>query len=253
MAKRVIELTKRSKKSGYVSKDQRKKFSGVAALRRATEQKTSSLYGDEHFGYLEASGVGSKTGVHSFSLPAILSCIGATLACAIACYAQKGRVGLGDSASMFWRNMLALRDTPPDRWAQLLYEMVVRVIPLKAGAFRIHVSGDFFSQEYLDAWSAVARRLPKVQFWAYTRSFELDFSDVPDNVALYASADQDNLDAAVSFAVTNRVPVAWMGPDVSGGADRYNTVCPHQTGKVANCASCGMCIHGRKNVIFLLH
>ena len=39
-----------------------------------------------------------------------------------------------------------------------------------AGVVRVHDSGDFFSQEYFDAWLEVARGRPRTRFYAYTKS-----------------------------------------------------------------------------------
>lgn len=35
---------------------------------------------------------------------------------------------------------------------------------------RVHESGDFYSQEYANKWTEIARRLPGVQFYCYTKS-----------------------------------------------------------------------------------
>lgn len=40
-------------------------------------------------------------------------------------------------------------------------------------AVRIHDSGDFFSQDYLDAWIGIAQRTPDVLFYAYTKEVTL--------------------------------------------------------------------------------
>ena len=41
-----------------------------------------------------------------------------------------------------------------------------------AGIVRIHVAGDFFSEKYFQAWAIVASALPKVLFYAYTKSLK---------------------------------------------------------------------------------
>lgn len=47
--------------------------------------------------------------------------------------------------------------------------------------FRIHASGEFFSQEYLDSWERIASANPDIVFYAYTkRKSEFDFSKVED-------------------------------------------------------------------------
>jgi hypothetical protein len=61
--------------------------------------------------------------------------------------------------------------------------------------FRIHEAGDFFSQEYFDAWLEVARRMPGTLFYAYTVSLPFWLSrkgQIPKNFKLIASMDEDN-------------------------------------------------------------
>lgn len=49
------------------------------------------------------------------------------------------------------------------------------------GVVRIHDSGDFYSQGYLDKWTAIANAFPNIIFYAYTKSVTLDFSALPSN------------------------------------------------------------------------
>ena len=63
--------------------------------------------------------------------------------------------------------------------------------------FRIHEAGDFFSQEYFDAWLEVARRMPSTLFYAYTVSLPYWLNrknQIPRNFKLIASMDEDNED-----------------------------------------------------------
>lgn len=55
---------------------------------------------------------------------------------------------------------------------------------------RIHVSGDFFSQAYFDAWLAVAKAKPNFLLYAYTKSLPYWVarqSEIPSNFILTAS------------------------------------------------------------------
>jgi hypothetical protein len=53
---------------------------------------------------------------------------------------------------------------------------------------RIHDSGDFHSQAYLDAWKDAARFFPNVTFYAYTKSLHLDLhNNLPYNFKLVQS------------------------------------------------------------------
>jgi hypothetical protein len=57
--------------------------------------------------------------------------------------------------------------------------------------FRIHESGDWYCQEYLNKWFEICRRLPDIKFTAYTKSFHLDYSQKPDNLVIYFSVMPD--------------------------------------------------------------
>jgi hypothetical protein len=63
-------------------------------------------------------------------------------------------------------------------------------LPAQAQVVRIHISGDFFSQTYFNAWVRVALANVNVRFYAYTKSlkFWLAMRDViPSNMHLTAS------------------------------------------------------------------
>ena len=62
---------------------------------------------------------------------------------------------------------------------------------------RIHEAGDFFSQEYFDAWVEVAKRLPNTLFYAYTVSLPYYMArknSLPNNFKVIASMDKNNED-----------------------------------------------------------
>jgi hypothetical protein len=52
---------------------------------------------------------------------------------------------------------------------------------------RLHDSGDFYKQEYLDTWNRVATNHADVIFYAYTKSHHLDFSKTPENMKIIQS------------------------------------------------------------------
>lgn len=71
-----------------------------------------------------------------------------------------------------------------------LVDLIKRSIPLNANMVRIHVAGDFFSQNYFDAWIAVANAMPNVVFYAYTKSISFwinRLQQIPSNFRLTAS------------------------------------------------------------------
>lgn len=45
--------------------------------------------------------------------------------------------------------------------------------------FRIHASGEFYSQEYIDKWTAIVKSDPDITFYAYTKRLKhFDFSEL---------------------------------------------------------------------------
>lgn len=69
---------------------------------------------------------------------------------------------------------------------------------------RIHDVGDFYSPEYVRAWSLVAQKYAECKFWFYTRSFApgdlfdalTDFATLP-NCQGWLSVDSENYDEAI--------------------------------------------------------
>jgi hypothetical protein len=51
-----------------------------------------------------------------------------------------------------------------------MLDLLVKSLPENAGVIRIHVAGDFFNQNYFDAWLALAALKPNVLFYDYTKS-----------------------------------------------------------------------------------
>jgi hypothetical protein len=103
------------------------------------------------------------------------TCLGA-LACRGVCYAKQG--------AYLWRSTVnarnkSLAQTMSDTFVADAIADLGRM--RKVAAVRIHDSGDFYSQEYLDSWSAIAAAFPKIIFYAYTKSLHLDFSALPSN------------------------------------------------------------------------
>jgi len=124
----------------------------------------------------------------TWSLPTKLTCIGAGR-CASICYAKKAeRLYPGVLASRLRNYKLSLREDFPEL-------MVNKIKKMKGRYIRVHVSGDFYNQSYLDKWVSISRQLPEVTFLAYTKAHILDFSNLPSNFILFHStwSKWDNL------------------------------------------------------------
>ena len=58
---------------------------------------------------------------------------------------------------------------------------------IRAKTIRVHDSGDFYNQDYLNKWIAIAKQFPDKKFYAYTKSFHLNYSEMPSNFKVIQS------------------------------------------------------------------
>jgi len=126
-----------------------------------------------------------------------LTCPAATRYCTRVCYAQRHHFRNPEVQLSHFRNFLAtLRDDFPKIMTALLrYEENFNTVKI----FRIHVSGDFYSEKYIRQWRIIAENLPDWRFYAYTRAWlvpnlrkavESELITL-SNFTVYASTDPD--------------------------------------------------------------
>jgi hypothetical protein len=135
--------------------------------------------------------------------------------------------------------------------AQRFVRAMLRCIPRDLPFLRIHVSGDFHSAPYADAWTAIARKRPNTQFFAYTRSWTvpsllpaLDRLRALQNCHVFASVDPDMPDPPPGW----RVAYLDIDPRANG------VPCLHQHGQAKSCYACRYCLRpGKGNVVFKVH
>src|SRR5262249_4062106 len=82
------------------------------------------------------------------------------------CFSASQEVNYSTVRASRWHNLEALKGKTTEQMAAL----ILAALPRKATTVRIHVSGDFFSLAYLDAWWLVARMRPDLVFYFYTKS-----------------------------------------------------------------------------------
>jgi Gene product 88 len=205
---------------------------------------------------------------NSFGLPAgrDFSCPGATPFCERICYAGKLEKVYKGVRNVLTRNYDALRNATRDEIALMLSTMIkeFRAECDKRGAvkaFRIHWDGDFFSNDYTRAWADVIAYNPDIQFWVYTRVFssavilsEKNFA----NLGLYFSADRDNI-AIARVAEMRGINIAYVDTTFAEGKAEFPkaSLCPENNRAIAlisekgsACIRCGLCVNGRKSVLF---
>lgn len=130
-----------------------------------------------------------------FNIPAKVTCPGRTELCAKACYALKAERLYKAVLPAGEHNFRLTRDN-----AFIVYVSdTIEKYRHKIKRIRVHEAGDFYSQAYLDKWFLIARLHPKIKFYAYTKSFHLDFSACPDNFWLIGSFDKTSTDKAREF------------------------------------------------------
>lgn len=140
-----------------------------------------------------------KLDTASFSLPAFRSADGFKVCpkaggCASLCYARQGRYVIPGVQASREYNLRIIRDSV-ERFTAYAIEDLRQI---RQRTIRVHDSGDFFSQAYLDSWFTIARQFPEKRFYAYTKSLHLDRSQCPENFQLVQSAG-GQLDDAIDL------------------------------------------------------
>jgi len=214
----------------------------------------------------------TPTIANTFGLPAgkNFSCPGATSICETVCYAGKlEKVYKGVRANLL-HNWDLLRNEDLMGMYTLLSEMIAefKTDCVKRNAkmlFRIHWDGDFFSDEYAQAWRLVIEEQPDVQFWVYTRvkSAALILKDIP-NLSLYFSTDDENKETGHELKKNNGIRLAYLGKTFAVTESTMKELtgkpgakCPENNKSIplisANgsaCVSCGLCVYGKADIRF---
>lgn len=201
----------------------------------------------------------------AFSAPAgpEFSCPGATAACA-GCYAQKNRHMWPMVQTVMADNWKLLREFERNGKQDECAAAIVKQLRKGPGVFRLYESGDFHSQWIVDMWAKVVGSRPEVDFWGYTRSFHLNFTNLTRhaNFALWASTDPYNTKAAKAFVrrFSKSGTKHAYGPWKHDALIPTNSfICPvtnHKMEVKGACEKCFLCIVKRrtsKNVVFLEH
>jgi hypothetical protein len=130
----------------------------------------------------------AKLDTVSFNIPAFRSadgfqCCPKAGACATLCYARQGRYILPNVAASREFNLAIVRGNL-NRFVEMATEDLSKI---KNSTVRVHDSGDFFSQPYMDAWFVIAKAFPDKKFYAYTKSLHLDRKQQPKNFQIIQS------------------------------------------------------------------
>lgn len=214
----------------------------------------------------------TPTIANTFGLPSgkAYSCPGATGVCESICYAGKLEKVYKGVKNVLLNNWELLKNADVPTMEKLLGEMINEFIAdcekRKAEKlFRIHWDGDFFSVDYTNAWRNVILANPSIRFWVYTRSdFAVPLLTGIDNLALYFSTDNDNLELAKSLRKSDGVKLAYLANNFAMGKEVMATIvdkspvpCPENSKKLklitekgSACVTCGQCVFARNDILF---
>ena len=209
---------------------------------------------------------------NTFGLPAgkQFSCPGATSVCETVCYAGKLEKLFKGVKTNLLHNWDLLKDADLQTMYTLLSEMIAefKTDCEKKDApmlFRIHWDGDFFNDDYTQAWRMVIEEQPDIQFWVYTRvkSAALILKDIP-NLSLYFSTDSENVKVGVDLKINSGVRLAYLAKNFAiGQADMKEIMgkpgakCPENNKQIplisnagSACVSCSLCVYSKADIVF---
>lgn len=107
------------------------------------------------------------------------------LACKAVCYAKQGMYVMNNVKKARKKN---LTDSLKSSFRANLIKDVGILVKKGYNTIRIHDSGDFYRQEYLEDWYAAAKEYPDVIFYSYTKQIKLDlWTNKPDNFRIVQS------------------------------------------------------------------
>ena len=178
-----------------------------------------------------------------WSLPDGLTCPGATDLCKQICYAHDAAVLHNNVVPQSRARNLKLSQRKDFR--ELMIEKLARA---RLPRMRIHESGDFYSQKYLDDWVAIMKADPDRTYWAYTKSYHLDYHEALKlpNFFLRYSVD----------VTTKKYPASHIAQAaVSEVRDDY-FICPSTLvkGHAVQCMKdCSFCVEGHESLTFRPH
>lgn len=185
----------------------------------------------------------SKLGenIPCFNLPALTTCPGKTELCSKYCYAKHGNYGFSNVKNKLQYNFkMSKKRNFMDTVKAEIHLMAIKGIKY----FRLHSSGDFYSQRYLNVWKEIAVCFPKIKFLAYTRSYMLDFSNLPKNFSVFYSTDKSTKKYNGKL---NKIATVYYKKDFPVIDRKKEHVCK------SKCKDCKLCWNTKKNIVFRMH
>jgi len=180
--------------------------------------------------------------IPTFSLPAIKTCKNSNELCRKYCYARKSEKRFKTVVESRKRN---LKESKRLGFAR---KMIKEIKGIKNQYIRIHESGDFYSQWYLNKWFKICRENPNKVFLVYTQMSNLNWKKKPDNLIVYwTSWGNSTPDGLRAFVIDDGRGIV-KPYDIPMNAK----ICKKGE-KGLTCDKCLYCFKGKGDVIFKLH
>lgn len=184
-----------------------------------------------------------------WNLPARTTCPYRTAHCSQFCYAVKAEKAYPTVYPARKRNFEESRK--PDFVERMLYTILKTRMHSKAKRVivRIHESGDFYNQEYTNAWLEIARRCQgeRIKFVCYTKSLPyFDGVELPKNFSLRASVWDDTKPEFLQMIAANN----W---NIYTAVEKFEKGDTFTRCRCSDCATCGKCWAAYKDIRCEIH
>lgn len=121
-------------------------------------------------------------------------------------------------------------------------------------AIRLHVLGDFYSRDYVRLWGRIVQELDVVAFGysAHKRT-----SSIGELLGHYRRGLWHRfairLSSDMNYARPKMAITVQSEREAKSRSRGQAIICPAQTGKTANCGTCGLCWNSERPIAFLAH
>ena len=182
-----------------------------------------------------------------WNIPAIVTCPFRTAACERSCYARKSEKNYPGCLPCRYSNLDASKEKEfINNMIALIEELLSRpnYKSAKYIVYRIHESGDFYSQEYFDKWLKIANHFinnKKLVFVAYTKSVNF-VHDIPANMVIRYSVWDDTEPDQIAKANAMGLPVYTAVEHFTNEPNREKCNC-------VNCSTCFKCFNNKFNLL----
>lgn len=190
-----------------------------------------------------------------FNLPSVITCPFATDMCKHFCYAKKAEAAYPTCKPSRLKHLEESRQA--DFVIRMVYTIETYLLKpsyqkAKKIVVRIHESGDFYNQTYVDKWIKIAEHFKsdkRVVFMAYTKSLVYfgNCEQVPNNMVVRFSIWDDTPQYLLNLATEYNYPTY-------SAVEKFTKDIKSQNRCLCrDCAKCGKCWSNTKRIICEIH